>query len=199
MAALVEEAHRLGYRVAAHCEGLDGTALAIEEGVDTIEHGLYLHQRPELLAQMAAAGQTLVPTLSFLDDVANQTHDSWSEHLVQRGSYNVDQATKTLRAAMEAGVAIAMGFDSKPESRAAAELQRMVDAGMSSSDALIAATAAGAAAIGLDHLIGTIEPGKLADLLVLEGNPLTNVGILTDPESIHMVLRSGHIVPAEDR
>lgn len=148
---------------------------------------------------MAAAGQTLNPTLSFLDDAANQTHDSWSEHLAQSGSVQRRSGNEDPRAAMEAGVAIAMGFDSKPESCAAAELQRMVDAGMTASDALIAATAAGAAAIGLDHLIGTIEPGKLADLPVVEGNPLTAVGILTTPESLHIVLRSGHIAPAEDR
>ena len=194
VAAVVEEAHRLGYRVAAHCEGLDGTVLAIEEGVDTIEHGFYLNERPDLLDQMAAAGQTLVPTLSFLDDVANQTHDSWSEHLVDRGEFNVEQATKTLQSAINAGVSIAMGFDSKPETSAASELVRMVEAGMTSQAALTAATSAGAAAIGLGHLIGTIEHGKLADVVVVDGDPLQDVAILTDPARIHTVLRSGHVV-----
>ncbi len=64
LAALVQEAHRMGVRVAAHVEGLDGTAAAIAHGMDTIEHGMYLCQRPELLDRMAAAGQFLVPTLS---------------------------------------------------------------------------------------------------------------------------------------
>ena len=64
LAAVTDEAHRLGYRVAAHAEGLDGCAAAIRHGVDTIEHGMYLNQRPDLLDAMAAAGQVLVPTLS---------------------------------------------------------------------------------------------------------------------------------------
>ena len=64
LAAVTDEAHRLGYRVAAHAEGLDGCAAAIRHGVDTIEHGMYLHQRPDLLEAMAAGGQVLVPTLS---------------------------------------------------------------------------------------------------------------------------------------
>ena len=59
---LVEESHRMGYRVAAHCEGMAGTEIAIEEGIDTIEHGMYLNQRPELLERMARDGQVLVPT-----------------------------------------------------------------------------------------------------------------------------------------
>src|SRR5260370_813442 len=64
LAAVTDEAHRLGYRVAAHAEGLDGCAAAIRHGVDTIEHGMYLHHRPALLEAMAAAGQVLVPTPS---------------------------------------------------------------------------------------------------------------------------------------
>ena len=64
LAAVTDEAHRLGYRVAAHAEGLAGCAAAIGHGADTIEHGMYLHRRPDLLEAMAASGQVLVPTLS---------------------------------------------------------------------------------------------------------------------------------------
>ena len=194
LAALVDEAHRQGYRVAAHCEGLEGTILAIEEGVDTIEHGFYLSERPDLLERMAASGQVLVPTLSFLKDIADQRYDAWSDHLVERGCYNVEQANKTLRAAVEAGASIAMGFDSKPEELAASELALMVDAGMSTAEALMAATSVGATAIWLDHLIGTIEPRKLADLVVVDGDPLADISVLTDPDRIHMVFRSGQPV-----
>ena len=191
LAALVDEAHRQGYRVAAHCEGLEGTVLAIEEGVDTIEHGFYLNERPDLLERMAASGQVLVPTLSFLKDIADQRYDSWSDHLVERGSFNVEQANKTLMAAIDAGVSVAMGFDSKSEEFAASELGLMVRAGMSTSDALVAATSIGAAAIGLGGLIGTIESGKLADLVVVDGDPLADISVLTEPDRIHMVLRGG--------
>ena len=194
LVALVDEVHRQGYRVAAHCEGLDGTRLAIEEGVDTIEHGFYLHQAPELLDQLAARRGVLVPTLSFLLDVAERHADRWSAHLVERGTYNVEEAYRTVAAATRAGVPIAMGFDSGPEERAASELGLLVDAGMSPHDALLAGTATGAMALGLDELIGTVEPGKLADLLVVDGDPLDDIGQLVDPDRIHLVLQLGEPV-----
>src|SRR5207248_1550243 len=95
LAAFVDEAHRMGYRVCAHCEGLAGTELAIEEGVDTIEHGMYLNQRPDLLERMAANGQTLVPTLSFLLGIP-APGSPWSPLLVELGEHNVEQARLTL-------------------------------------------------------------------------------------------------------
>jgi imidazolonepropionase-like amidohydrolase len=189
--ALVDEVHRQGYLVAAHCEGLEGTALAIEEGVDTIEHGFYLNQRPELLKAMTSKHQTLVPTLSFLRDVV--ASGEWSDELMERGRYNVDEAHKTLVAALDAGVAIAMGFDSAPEEQAAGELREMVEAGMPNTAALVAATSAAATALGLDALIGTIEEGKMADLIVVEGDPLTSIDHLTDPARVRLVLRGGHL------
>jgi imidazolonepropionase-like amidohydrolase len=194
VAAVVDEVHRLGYRVAAHCEGLEGTRLAIEEGVDTIEHGFYLHQEPELLAQLAARRGVLVPTLTFLHDVAEHKADQWSDHLVERGAYNVEEAHRTLAAAIEAGVPIAMGYDSSPERRAASELGLMVEAGMSPAEALVAATSTGAYALGLDYLIGTVEPAKLADLLVVDGDPLDDISVLLDPDRIHLVLQGGEPV-----
>lgn len=191
VAAVVDEAHRLGYRVAAHCEGLEGTKLAIEEGVDTIEHGFYLHQAPELLDQLAERGGVLVPTLTFLHDVADRKAGEWTPHLVERGAYNVEEAQRTLAVAIEAGVPIAMGYDSAPESLAASELGWMVEAGMKPADALVAATSTAAYALGLDDLIGTVEPGKLADLVVIDGDPLEDIGVLVDRDRIHLVIQSG--------
>ena len=75
VAAVVDEAHRLGYRVAAHAEGLRGARNAIEAGVDTVEHGLALHRAPELLATMAERGIVLVPTLSTFHDLAERFAD----------------------------------------------------------------------------------------------------------------------------
>lgn len=192
--ALIDEVHRQGYRVAAHCEGLEGTALAIEEGVDTIEHGFYLHRRPELLGQLAERQGVLIPTLSYLLDIAERDSDAWSANLVERGVYNVEEAYKTVAAASEAGVPIAMGFDSRPEEHASSELGLMVDAGMSTNEALTAATSTGARALGLDHLIGTVGPGKLADLVVIDGDPLEDIDLLVDPDRIHLVFQNGEPV-----
>lgn len=192
--SLVEETHRQGYRVAAHCEGLEGTRLAIEEGVDTIEHGFYLHQSPELLQAMAARGGVLIPTLSFLHQVAETEAGEWSPHLVERGAFNLEEAYKTVAAALGAGVPLAMGFDSRPEEKAAGELALMVHAGLSSHEALIAATATGARALGLDDVIGTLAPGKIADLIVVDGNPLDDIGVLTRRDAISLVVQSGELV-----
>src|SRR3954451_12936289 len=129
-ATVVDEAHRMGYRVAAHAEGLDGTEIAIETGIDTIEHGMYLNQRPDLLERMAAAGQVLVPTLGCfygvagdaapgagpdgMERVGSHPPPTWSSMLVDLALYNLAQADLTLRAANAAGVAIATGHDWAP-------------------------------------------------------------------------------------
>lgn len=199
VAALVEEVHRQGYRVAAHCEGIDGTRLAIEEGVDTIEHGLYLHRAPELLDEMARRQMVLVPTLSFLVDVAERHADDWSPHIVTRGAYNLEEALKTVAAALAAGVPMAMGYDSHPQEMAASELGLMVEAGMPNRDALMAATSAGAKALGLDDVIGTVEVGKLADLVVIDGDPLENIEVLVDPQRVHLVFQVGEPVGGNAR
>lgn len=192
--ALVDEVHRLGYRVAAHCEGAEGTRLAIESGVDTVEHGLYLNQAPDLLEEMASRGQVLVPTLSFLLDVARREAESWSPHLVERCAYNLEQAQRTVAAAVNAGTPIAMGYDSSPEEEAASELGLMANAGLSPAGALVSATSAASHALGLADIVGTIEPGKLADLVVIDGDPLADLSHLVDPDRIHLVFQSGELV-----
>jgi imidazolonepropionase-like amidohydrolase len=190
IATLVDEAHRMGYRVCAHCEGIAGTELAIEEGVDTIEHGMYLNQRPDLLERMVANGQVLVPTLSFLLGIP-APGSPWSPLLVELGEHNVEQARLTLVAAHAAGVQIAMGYDSSPLRSATNELLAMIEFGLPVADALVAATAGGAYALGLAAHVGTVEAGKLADLLVVDGDPLTEPGVLCDRERIWLVLRLG--------
>jgi imidazolonepropionase-like amidohydrolase len=155
VATVVEEAHRLGYRVAAHAEGLAGTEIAIETGVDTIEHGMYLNQRPDLLERMAEQGQVLVPTLSCfygvagLDDDDGQAAGAWSPLLVELAQHNLEQADRTLTAAHGAGVQIALGHDWNPFYESARELERLVHHGLPAMDALVAATATGASALGL--------------------------------------------------
>ena len=165
---LVEESHRMGYRVAAHCEGMPGTEIAIEEGIDTIEHGMYLNQRPDLLERMARDGQVLVPTVSCLygmaglgerigtsldDDeyqggggsgIKRPPMPTWTPLLVDLAQYNVEQAALTIQAARAAGVTIAMGFDWGPPHRSALELLRMIHMGLTPLEGLISATSAAA-------------------------------------------------------
>lgn len=200
LAVVVEEAHRMGYRVCAHCEGLAGTELAIEAGIDTIEHGMYLNQRPDLLERMAANGQVLVPTLSFLLHVAGQdpaaglVPSTWAPLLVELGEHNVEQAQLTVVAARAAGVRLALGHDTTPLHAAANELLRMIEAGLTAREALVAATSNAAYALGLSEHVGAVEPGKLADLVAVDGDPLAQPELLCDRERIWLVLRLGRPV-----
>jgi len=211
IATIVDEAHRMGYRVAAHAEGLDGTEIAIETGIDTIEHGMYLNRRPDLLERMAASGQVLVPTLGCFYGVAGaaapdgagpdgaerhgaEPPPTWSHLLVDLALHNLEQADLTLRAANAAGVAIATGHDWAPIDDLGIEIVRMVHHGLSASEALVASTATAARALGLGDQVGTVEPGRLADLVVVDGDPLERIGVLRDRERIWLVLQLGEAV-----
>ena len=190
IAALIDEAHRLGLRVAAHAEGLGGARLAIEEGVDTVEHGFSLHREPRLLALMAERGQVLVPTLTTFHDLAERFAPQWLPRLVDQAKRQLEEAYVTLGAAREAGVTLAMGFDSGPPGANLWELVRMAEGGLGSMGALAAATSAGAVAVGLPDR-GRLEPGAPADVVVIDGDPLTNVRVLLRPRRIWLVVRDG--------
>jgi imidazolonepropionase-like amidohydrolase len=191
--AIVDEAHRLGVRVAAHVEGLDGARLAVTEGVDTIEHGLSLHRDPRLLAHMAERGIVLVPTLSTFHDLAERFTDSFPAALVEQAKRQLDEAYQTLAAARSAGVLLAMGHDSGPPGDNAVELVRMVEGGLSAGEGLVAATQGSARALGLTD-VGTITPGAAADLVVVDGDPLADVRVLRDPARIWLVIKDGAVV-----
>jgi imidazolonepropionase-like amidohydrolase len=198
VATAVEEAHRLGYRVAAHAEGLAGTEIAIEEGVDTIEHGMYLNQRPDLLERMAETGQVLVPTLSCFYGVAGidarPGAAAWSPLLVELARHNLEHADRTLTAARSAGVRIALGHDWSPFYDSAGEYERLVHHGLPAMEALVAGTATGAAALGLGDELGTVQPGRIADLVVVDGDPLADPGVLRRRERIWLVIQLGAAV-----
>jgi imidazolonepropionase-like amidohydrolase len=230
LAAVTDEAHRLGYRVAAHAEGLDGCAAAIRHGADTIEHGMYLHQRPDLLEAMAAGGQVLVPTLSGYywmagleeavgpgggpgpsTDPASTSADPASTSagpargqagparphadpgmppmLIRLARHNLEQGAASMRAARQAGVPIALGSDVSLAT--GLEIQRMVHHGLTAAEALVAATRTAAEALGLGEHVGTVAEGKLADLVVVDGDPLTEPHLLCDSGRIWLVLQLG--------
>jgi imidazolonepropionase-like amidohydrolase len=193
VAAVVDEAHRLGYRVAAHAEGLPGARNAIEAGVDTVEHGLSLHRAPELLEAMAERGIVLVPTLSTFYDLAERFAADFAPRLVEQAKRQVEDAARTIVAAQAAGVTLAMGYDSGPPGASANELVRMAEAGLGAAAAIRAATEGSACALGLVD-VGIVEPGRIADLLVVDGDPLENPVILLEPERIRLVIQSGRVV-----
>jgi imidazolonepropionase-like amidohydrolase len=199
LAAVTDEAHRLGFRVSAHAEGLDGCAAAIRHGADTIEHGMYLHQRPDLLEAMAAAGQVLVPTLSgyywmaglgdAVDPADAEPVAEMPPMLIDLAHHNLDEGAASMRAARQAGVKIALGSDKSLET--GLEIERMVHHGLTAAEALTAATGTAAEALGLDQHIGTVETGKLADLVIVDGDPVREPRLLADPGRIWLVLQLG--------
>lgn len=204
--AVVDEAHRLGYKVCAHAEGLPGTEAAIDHGMDTIEHGMFLNQRPELLDKMAANGQFLVPTLTgyyfwagYALDVIDPTgapRNPVAEKIItELGQHNLEQGSKSMRAARDAGVKIALGSDRQGEVMSTSrELLRMVHHGLTVKESLVAATKNAAEALGLEEHIGTVEPGKLADLMVVDGEVVSDPVVLSERDKIWLVLQLGEMV-----
>jgi imidazolonepropionase-like amidohydrolase len=196
--ALVDEAHRLGYKVAAHAEGLPGCQAAVEHGMDTIEHGMYLNQQPDLIAKMVAGGQFLIPTITgyygmaglgdVIDPEGAESTPGMVPMLVELAAYNLEQGTKSMRACRDAGVKIALGSDGR---EVALELLRMIHHGLSPSEALVAATSTAADALGIADQVGTVEPGKIADLVIVDGDPVAEPELLRDPARIWLVIQHG--------
>ncbi len=187
---IIEESHRMGFRVCAHAEGLAGTRIAIEEGVDTIEHGLALHRAPELLDEMARRGIVLVPTLTTFHDLAERFTDEFAPRLVEQAKHQLEEAYATLDAANKAGVTLAMGHDSGPPGDSAIEAVRMAQGGLGARKAIAAATSGSATALGHSDR-GRIEAGKRADLLVIDGDPLADITVLNDQQRVKMVFQAG--------
>jgi len=199
LSAVADEAHRMGYQLAAHAEGLAGCEAAIMHGADTVEHGMFLHRRPDLLARMAASGQVLVPTLSgyywmaglgdAVDPAAAKRVPEMPSELVDLADLNLEQGAASMRAARDAGVAIALGSDM--ELGVGLEIQRMIFHGLTPEETLVAATKTAAQALDLGDHVGTVEQGKLADLLIVDGDPLAEPELLADRSRIWLVLQLG--------
>jgi imidazolonepropionase-like amidohydrolase len=199
ISAVADEAHRMGYRLSAHAEGLAGCEAAVRFGADTVEHGIHLHERPDLLDAMAASGQVLVPTLSgyywmagfgdAVDPAKAERVPEMPPELVDLADLNLENGTASMRAARDAGVKIALGSDMEVE--VALEVQRMIFHGLTPAETLAAATSTAALALGLAEHVGTVEEGKLADLLIVDGDPLAEPELLADAGRIWLVLQLG--------
>jgi imidazolonepropionase-like amidohydrolase len=142
---------------------------------------------------MAEEGIVLVPTLSTFHDLAERFRDDFSPALVEQAERQRDEAAQTLIAARAAGVTLAMGYDSGPPGANAQELVRLVEAGLSASEAIVAATSGSARALGLTDR-GAIEEGLVADLVAIDGDPLAEPARLADPDRIRLVIHDGRVV-----
>lgn len=193
LSAIVEEAHHAGRRVSTHAIGRDGIKNAILAGVDTIEHGFHLDA--ELFALAIERGTYLVPTLSAVGCIAAEGEGggipSW---IVEKAQSEVQRSRAMFRAAVEAGMNIAAGTDAgtphNPHDGLVEELIQMVDIGLTPQRTLLSATREGAVNAGLSQITGTITPGRAADLIVVEGDPLADITTL---RQIVLVAKDGAV------
>lgn len=192
MKAIVGEAHRLGRKVAAHAHGSEGIRLAVEAGVDSIEHGSYIDEAG--IKAMKAHGTYLVPTAYlgewFLD---NAERLRIPKPLVDKAKVVMPVARKNLAEAFRQGVPIALGTDSAvyPHGLNGREFATYVKMGMSPLAAIQAGTINASKLLGWEDRVGTLEKGKFADLIAVKGDPLKDVSEL---ERVQFVMKGGQII-----
>ncbi|MBN1314791.1 MAG: amidohydrolase family protein [Anaerolineales bacterium] len=186
--AIVDEAHEAGVQVLCHAmNSIHATKDAVFAGVDSIEHGTLLDG--EIVDEMVRRGTWLVPMLSIgiwhSESNPNPKSREFNEVMLEKHR-------KSFQLALEAGVRIAMGSDAGfAVDQATKEVKYMVDFGMTPMQSIVASTRDAAECMRMQDLVGTLEPGKEADLLVLDGNPLDDIKVLTDKNKISMVMQAG--------
>ena len=187
----VRASHEAGLKIAAHCHGFEGTRLAVEAGIDSIEHGTYVDEPTvQLMAQM---GTYMVPTMSTWDARARlATQMGWSHDQMADIYDRKEHSIASFQRALRAGVRIATGTDAggSPARHGfvAREIELMVENGMTPQAALEASTRVAADLLGIQDQAGTIEVGKQADMVLIDGDPLSDPGAF---RNIWAVFQSG--------
>ena len=197
MKAIVADAHRLGRKVAAHAHGAEGIRWAAEAGVDSIEHGSYIDDAG--IAAMKEHGTYLVPTL-YLGDwmIDNAGLTRLPPPLLAKAKEVIPAARKNIAHAFASGVKVAFGTDAAvyPHGLNAHEFAVMVRLGLTSLQAIQAATVNAADLLGWSGKVGTLEPGAWADIVAVDGDPVKDVTTL---ERVKFVMKGGEVVKNEYR
>lgn len=193
MKAVIDTAHALGLKVAAHAHGKAAIDAAVRLGVDSIEHGSFADEESYKL--MKEHGTYLVPTLLIAHavyEVAKTHPEQLNPSSAQKALQVAPRIQKNLHDAYEAGVKIAFGTDEAlvPHGENAKEFALMVSAGMSPMDAIVAATGSAADLIGDAQDIGSVRPGRYADIVAVDGDPLTDI---TQLQRVQFVMKGGTI------
>jgi imidazolonepropionase-like amidohydrolase len=194
MKAIVETAHNLGLKVAAHAHADVGIAAAVRAGVDSIEHGTFAG--PATIRMMKEKGTMLVPTLMAFTGIRERLGKGVYTPIVEdKVRMTLGEVGKAARLARAAGVPVVFGTDAGvyEHGRNAQEFAQLVSlVGMSPSEALASATTLAARAIGLENEVGRIAPGYSADLIAVDGDPLQDVRVL---EHVDYVMVKGRTAP----
>jgi imidazolonepropionase-like amidohydrolase len=193
LASIVQAAHAMGRKVAAHAHGTDGINAALKAGCDSIEHGSY--QDEESIRLFKQTGAWYVPTLLAGDTVVrNAQQPGFYPRMVVAKALEVGPVmVETFRKAHAAGVKIAFGTDTgvSPHGENAREFSLMVRGGMSPSECIVAATVNAAACCGIEDEVGSLRPGMSADVIAVAGDPLKDV---TQLERVVFVMARGNVV-----
>jgi len=190
MTALVDESHRLRKKVAVHCHGDQAAREAIEAGVDSIEHGSFM--KPETLTMMKKKGAFLTPTLMASEWIMGKL-DNYPPVLQAKAKAATAARSEMFRNAVKMGIKISFGTDAAvfPHGQNAKEFKLMVDLSMKPIDALKSATANDAELLGIAQKVGTLEKGKLADIIAMPGDPTSDI---TATERVTFVMKEGKII-----
>ncbi len=195
--AIVDTAHAAGKPVMSHAYGGEGVEICLEAGVDSIEHGAALDD--DLIERMVRQGTWLVPTFTVLRkivELGSQQPCPIPEYMPRKARALLDQQLISFQKALAAGVKMALGTDGGGfgHGQNAKELAYLVEAGMTPMQAIVAATRMAAQCIGLGDEVGVLHEGMLADLLVVDGDPLQDVRILHDRSRLRLIMKDGVIV-----
>ncbi len=192
--AIVDTAHAAGKPVMSHAYGGEGVKICLDAGVDSIEHGAAIDDA--LIEQMARQGTWLVPTFSVLRNVVaidERRPGALPEYMPRKARALIELQRASFPKALAAGVKIAMGTDAGGfgHGRNSAELAYMVEGGMTPLQAIGASTRMGAELMGLGAEVGTLRAGMLADLLVVDGDPLADIRVLEDRARLRLIVKDG--------
>jgi len=195
MAALVDESHRLRKKVAVHCHGDLAAKEAINAGVDSIEHGSFL--KPDTLQLMKQKGTYLTPTLMASEYIMGKL-SQYPPALQAKAKAATEARSEMFRNALRIGVKISFGTDAAvfPHGQNAKEFALMTGLGMKPFDALLSATSVDAQLLGVADKLGTLEKGKLADVIAMPGDPTADI---TATERVFFVMKDGKIVKNESK
>jgi len=193
----IEEAHKAGRKTATHAMGTQGILNALLAGIDSIEHGVYLNE--EIVSLMVKRGVPLIPTISAMYHIETRGLEAGIPAFAVEKTQRVKpHHLSSIRLAREAGVKIAMGTDAgtpfNMHGENTMELKLFVDQGFSPGEAIQAGTRIAAEVLGVEGELGTIEEGKQADLIVVDGNPLEDITLLLKAERISLIMQGGNVV-----
>ncbi|OGR25044.1 MAG: hypothetical protein A2277_21015 [Desulfobacterales bacterium RIFOXYA12_FULL_46_15] len=200
MKAGIEEAHKAGRKTATHAMGSKGIMDALRAGIDSIEHGIYLTD--EIISLMIENKVFYIPTIAAMYHIGKMgVAGGIPEWAVKKNTIVTPHHTESVKKAHQAGVAIAMGTDAGTpfnyHGKNLMEIPLLVRRGLTPMEALMAATGVASRVLGMENQIGTIEQGKIADIVLVRHNPLDDIDILNEPDAIIEVMKSGQFIKDE--